>query len=211
MRGHAFLTGAYVERRSLVHRTPLWLKFCALLAVSIAALGASNPLVATVLLFLVVGVHVAGRLPGARLWLTVRMLLPVLVLLGAFQWWQNGPGPAWRVVAGILAVVLASSVLTATTRPAAILAGLASLVQPLARFGADPDRFALTVGLMLRSIPFLIGSFDDVRDAARARGLERNLRARTWPVLMGTVAYARQTGEALTARGLGDPSDDGDA
>jgi biotin transport system permease protein len=60
---------------------------------------------------------------------------------------------------------------------------------------------------MLRSIPFIIGAFDDVRDAARARGLERNLRARTLPVMISTVAYARQTGEALTARGLGEAED----
>ena len=36
----------------------------------------------------------------------------------------------------------------------------------------DGERFGLSVGIMLRSIPFLTGAFYDVRDAARARGLE---------------------------------------
>ena len=114
---------------------------------------------------------------------------------------------AWRVVAGILATVLAANLLTATTELERLLDGLAGLIVPLRRVGADPERFALTVSLMLRSIPFVIGAFDDVRDAARARGLERNLRARTLPVMIATVAYARHTGEALAARGLGEAED----
>ena len=103
--------------------------------------------------------------------------------------------------------MLAAKLLTATTELERLLDGLAGLIVPLRRFGADPERFALTVSLMLRSIPFIIGAFDDVRDAARARGLERNLRARTLPVMIATVAYARQTGEALAARGLGEAED----
>ncbi|HET7414781.1 MAG TPA: hypothetical protein VFI97_03695, partial [Arthrobacter sp.] len=44
----------------------------------------------------------------------------------------------------------------------------------------------------------------DVRDAAKARGLERNPRALLVPVVINAVAYAKQTGDALAARGLGE-------
>ena len=40
--------------------------------------------------------------------------------------------------------------------------------------------------------------------AARARGLDRNLRAYATPLVLRMVAHARHTGEALQARGLGD-------
>ena len=53
----------------------------------------------------------------------------------------------------------------------------------------------------------LAGSFAEVGDAARARGLERSVRARTIPVVLSAVAYARRTGDALAARGLGDAHD----
>ena len=41
-------------------------------------------------------------------------------------------------------------------------------------------------------------------DAARARGLERDPRARLVPLVVRSVAHARATGEALDARGIGD-------
>ena len=40
-----------------------------------------------------------------------------------------------------------------------------------------------------------------------ARGLERNPRALTVPVVIRAVAYAQQTGDALAARGIGEAAD----
>jgi len=42
------------------------------------------------------------------------------------------------------------------------------------------------------------------RDAARARGLDRDPRAVVVPAAVRAVGHARRTGEALAARGLGD-------
>ena len=119
----------------------------------------------------------------------------------------TGRPVAARIVLNILLCVVAASLLTATTPLQRLLDGVVSLARPFRRFGADPERFALTIAIMLRSIPFIAGAFSDVRDSARARGLERNPRALVLPVFITTVAYARQTGEALAARGLGDPED----
>ncbi|MFQ4148874.1 energy-coupling factor transporter transmembrane component T [Arthrobacter sp. LAPM80] len=214
MRGHAHLVAGYVPGASPVHRTPLWGKAVSLLLVAVLCLGSPAVSVVagvgttTAVLALVVAAHFVAGLPGRRLWRAVRLMLIFLVLIGAYQWWQHGPWTAWQVVASILATVLASNVLTATTPVDELLDGLSALVLPLARVGADPERFALTVALMLRSIPFIIGAFGDVRDAARARGLERNVLALSLPVVIATVGYAKATGEALAARGLGDPDED---
>ncbi|MBG0739627.1 energy-coupling factor transporter transmembrane protein EcfT [Paeniglutamicibacter antarcticus] len=207
MRGHAYLVGAYCPGRSVVHRAPLWLKGLLLLAVAVACFAFPQVYLTSAVLAAVVVLHFAARLPAGRLWQPVRVMLIFLVLIAGYQYLQSGPGTAWQVVAAIMATVLASNIVTASTPIATLLDSLERAVEPLRRFGADPERFSLTVSLMLRSIPFVIGAFDDVRDAARARGLERNVRARTLPVLIGTVAYARATGEALAARGLGDPLD----
>ena len=61
---------------------------------------------------------------------------------------------------------------------------------------------------MVRSVPMLLDSFDQVRQAARARGQERNLMLLVAPVVVRAVGFAHATGAALAARGLGE-SDDG--
>jgi biotin transport system permease protein len=214
MRGHAHLVAGYIPGNSFLHRMPLWLKAVLLLAVAVLCLASPaisvgvGVAVTTFVLVIVALSHFVAGLPGARLWRAVRMMLVFLVLIAAYQWWQHGPLVAWQVVAAIVATVLASNVLTATTPVDDLLDGLGAMVRPLERFGADPERFSLTVALMLRSIPFVIGAFSDVRDAARARGLERNLLARSLPVVIATVGYARATGEALVARGLGEAEPD---
>ena len=205
------MVAGYVPGASLIHRTPLALKAALLFAVAVLCLASPlisvmvGALTTTATLVLVVAAHCVAGLSWQRMWRAVRMMLIFLVLIAAYQWWQHGALTAWQVIAAIVATVLASNVLTATTPVDELLDGLAALVRPLQRFGADPERFSLTVALMLRSIPFVIGAFADVRDAARARGLERNLLARSLPVVIATVGYARATGEALAARGLGDP------
>ncbi len=211
MRGHAFLVAGYVPGTSFIHRLPLGVKALLLLGVAVVCLASpiisvmAAAAVTTATLAAVMAAHFVAGLAGGRLWRAIKVMVVFLVLIAAYQWWQHGPWVAWQVIAAIMATVLASNVVTATTPVDELLDGLAAVVRPLERFGADPERFSLTVALMLRSLPFVLGAFGDVRDAARARGLERNLLARSLPVVIATVAYARATGEALAARGLGDP------
>ncbi|WP_115789742.1 energy-coupling factor transporter transmembrane component T family protein [Arthrobacter silvisoli] len=207
MRGHGFLLANHVPGNSLLHRAPLWAKF-----VLVAGCGAASFLIVDWLASAVVFAVMCGLflLSGAgvrRLLRALWLMAPVLLFIGLFQWWQLGGPTAARIVLNVLVCVVAASVLTATTPVQDLLDGVAGLARPFRRFGADPERFALTIAVMLRSIPFIAGTFADVRDSARARGLERNPRALVLPVFISTVAYARQTGDALAARGLGDADD----
>jgi biotin transport system permease protein len=93
--------------------------------------------------------------------------------------------------------------MTATTPMQEIIDGVVAASRPVRRL-VDPEVLGLAIAVMLRSIPWVTGAFSDVRDAARARGLDRSLRAHLLPVVIHTVAYARSTGDALAARGLGD-------
>lgn len=208
MRGHGFLIANYVRGNSIIHRTPLWLKFLV-----VAACGAASFLIVDWAVSLVVFAVMCGlfMLTGAgfrRLLKAIWLVAPILLVIGLFQWWQLGGPTSARIVFNVLVCVVAASVLTATTPVQDLLDGVVALAKPFRRFGADPERFALTIAVMLRSIPFIAGAFTDVRDSARARGLERNPRALVLPVFITTVAYARQTGDALAARGLGEPERD---
>lgn len=207
MRGHGFLLGNYVPGNSVIHRTPLAVKFLLVVGCGLVSFLVVEWLISAAVLS---GLGVLFLLTGAgfrRLLSAVRPLALVLLVIGLFQWWQLGGPTAARIVMNILVCVVAASLLTASTPMQRILDGVVSLATPFRPFGADPERFALTIAIMLRSIPYIAGAFADVRDSARARGLERNPRALVLPVFITTVAFARQTGEALAARGLGDAED----
>lgn len=205
MRGHGFLIANYVPGNSLIHRIPLWLKFLVVAACGTASFLIVDWQVSLLVFAMMCGLFLLSGAGWRRLTRAIWTVTPVLVVIGLFQWWQLGAPTAARIVLNVLVCVVAASVLTATTPVQDLLDGVVSLAKPFQRFGADPERFALTIAVMLRSIPFIAGAFSDVRDAARARGLERNPRALILPVFITTVAYARQTGDALAARGLGEP------
>jgi len=207
MRGHGFLLANYVPGNSLLHRAPLALKFALVFASGLASFIIVDWRISAAVLAVLTGLFLAAGAGVKRLWGAVRPLAPVLLAIGLFQWWQLGGPTAARIVLNILVCVVAASLLTATTPIQRLLDGVVRVARPFKRLGADPERFALTIGIMLRSIPFIAGTFADVRDSARARGLERNPRALVLPVFITSVAYARQTGEALAARGLGEAED----
>lgn len=208
MRGHGFLIANYVQGSSVIHRTPLWIKFLVVAACGAASFLIVDWAVSLLALMVMCALFLLSGAGLRRLAGVIWMVTPILAVIGAFQWWQLGGPTAARIVLNVLVCVVAASVLTATTPVQELLDGVVALSTPFRRWGADPERFALTIAVMLRSIPFIAGAFSDVRDAARARGLERNPRALVLPVFISTVAYARQTGDALAARGLGEPEDE---
>jgi biotin transport system permease protein len=206
MRGRAAggLLAGYVPGDSWLHRTPLAAKFLGAVAGGAASFVLLDWRVSVGVLGLAVAAWLSARLGLRRLIASWKLVLPIALVLFAFQWWQQGPETATRIVANLLLCFVAAGILTATVPLERLLDAVASLARPFRRFGADPERFALAIAIMLRSIPVLAGAFADVGDAARARGLERSVRARTVPVVLSAVAYARRTGDALAARGLGD-------
>lgn len=206
-RDRAGIFGNHVPGTSLVHRAPLWLKFAFVLAVGTTTVLVSHWWSAVIILALVGGVHMGAGLGPSRLLRSLRPVLPLLVVLFAFQWWSRDAGNAARVVLGIASCYVAAGVLTATTAPTALIDGVVRAARPLRRW-LDPESLGLGIAIMFRSIPWIATAFDDVRDSARARGLERNPRALVLPVVIRTVGYARATGDALLARGLGDPDDE---
>ena len=117
---------------------------------------------------------------------------------------------AGRAMAGVIVVenlvlaLYATRLLTLTTPIPELVDGIATACRPVKLIRVDPDRVALAVAVMVRSLPHLLGAFDEVRDAATARGIRRNPVAYVAPVVVRAVAYAHATGDALAARGLGE-------
>lgn len=198
---------SHVPGTSVVHRMPLWLKLIGVLAVGSMPWFARSVWPLAFVTLALAGVVLLARLPARRLLRSMRGLLPVLVVLLAFQWWSRDLAYAARVVLGIVNAFVAAGILTATTPVTDLLDGAVRAARPLRRV-VDPEVVALTLGVVVRSVPWVAGSFSSVRDSARARGLDRDPRAVVVPTVVHVVAFARSTGEALAARGLTDPPDE---
>ena len=196
------LFGSYTPGTSPLHRCPLWAKGLGILAMAVAVvLAPSWPVPAALTAALVLAGAAAGI--GARQWWRgLAPALPVLVLLAVFHVLTDGGAQAADVVLTIVVFLAASRVLMHTTPLPELLDGVVLLCSPVRLVGADPERIGLAISLMLRSIPFIVGSVGELADAMRARGLRPGPVRLITPAVISTVAYAHRTGEALAARGF---------
>ncbi|MDR1512801.1 MAG: energy-coupling factor transporter transmembrane protein EcfT, partial [Propionibacteriaceae bacterium] len=187
-----------------VERWPVGVKYVGLVALGLPAFVARQWPITLAALGLTAIVLLLARL-GPRRALGVS---PGFACLLGFFWAVNGLTDSWlhgAVIAGNLMLALWVSRLVTLTTPAPdLIDALVAATRPLRRFGFDPERFGLAVMVMLRSIPHLAGQFARVREAAAARGLGRRLGPQATQVVVGAVAYAHATGDAMAARGLGD-------
>jgi len=198
------VTGLYLPGTSVLHRAPAGPKLVLLAAATTVLVLLRDPWAVAVGGVLVAGGYALARLPASVLVAQLTPLRWVLLALVPFQWWQGGP-PAVAVVVGTLVVTVAAAALvTLTTRVLDLLDVVERGASPLRLVGVRPDRVALLLALTLRAVPVLAATFDEVRDARRARGLERSPRALLVPLVVRTLRHADRLGEALVARGVDD-------
>ena len=198
------LLGIYLPGDTWWHRiSPGW-KYLAFLVLTLPVMVVPVPGVAAAGLALALALVVTTGAPPRLAWGMPWALVALLAVLGGYHALVGQWTVGVRVVATIMTALYASRLILFTTPMPALVDALVAFVSPLRRVCLDPERFGLAVVLMIRSVPYLVASFGEVRDAARARGIERNPLALVTPVVVSAVAYARSTGEALAARGLGE-------
>jgi biotin transport system permease protein len=198
------LFGLYVPGDSWLHRLHAGWKYFLLLALTLPVLVIAEPgpsiaamLVAMVLLITAkIDIRSAWTLP-VGFWVVAAMLAGYQVLTGHLDL-------AAAVAANLITAVYASRLLTLTTPGSVLIDSLVAGLRPVRRLGVNPELIGLAIAIMLRSIPMLFDSFGEVRQAAQARGRERNLFALVTPVVVRAVGHAQATGAALAARGLGE-------
>lgn len=198
------LLGAYRPGTTPLHRLPPGPKLLALLGTAVLLVALRSPALAVAAVASALALVVWSGLGWGGAVRTVRRILLVATLLGAWLVWQQGWPRAVDAVGDLLALVLLASVLTATTSVDDMLDTIARALRPLRPLGVDPDRVALAFSLVIRAIPTTLEVAEETRVAAVARGLQRSPRARLTPVVLRVVAHARATGDALQARGIGD-------
>jgi biotin transport system permease protein len=198
------LLGTHRTARTPLDRAPVGARLGTLALLGVAVVVTRGVPWSLALLAVALAAAVLAALPPRA---TLRGLLPVLVtaaLAGAYQAWARGWGPAVEVVADLLTLVVGAAVVTTTTPADRLLDALARAARPLRHVGVPPDLVALAVALVLRTVPEIARTVHEVRDAARARGVERDPRVWLTPAVLRVVGRARDLGEALAARGIVD-------
>jgi biotin transport system permease protein len=198
------LFGTYQPAGSRLEALPVGWKYVLLLALTIPAIAVGRWWFSCASIVVTIVILVAARVGirrAAGLSIGMVVVCALIVVVQAL---------AGQVVTGVVVVenlvlaLYATRVLTLTTPIPELVDGIAIACRPLRFFHVDPERIALAVAVMVRSLPHLLGAFDEVRDAATARGIRRSPVAYVAPVVVRAVAYAHATGDALAARGLGE-------
>jgi biotin transport system permease protein len=153
--------------------------------------------------------HALVRTPPRVLGRLGLRLSPVIAVLAGYQVLVGAPARGAELALDLLGLVLLAALVTVTTPTDRLLDVVAGTVRPLRLVPAlrphvHPDRVALTLTLAVRSVDVLWDVALDARDAARARGRGRDVRALVTPTVVRAVGHARATGDALAARGLVD-------
>ncbi|MBI4900478.1 MAG: energy-coupling factor transporter transmembrane protein EcfT [Actinobacteria bacterium] len=204
MKGSAELFGTYRPSGSPLETVPVGWKYLLLLALTVPAIVAGtwwfSLLAIAVTLAILIGASVGARRAAA---LSLGLVV-VGVLIVVVQALAGNTLAGVVVVENLVLALYATRVLTLTTPIPELVDGIAAACRPLRLVRINPDRIALAVAIMVRSLPHLLGAFDEVRDAVTARGIRPNPTAYVAPVVVRAVAYAHATGDALAARGLGE-------
>ena len=202
MSAHTSILGVFEPGDGWLFRTPVGMKYLLLLALALPPIFIFSWWATLAALVLVLVALLSSGLGVRKIFNFGTYIWFFLALLTVYQLIGFRLEAAFVTPGNMLLAILAARMLTLTTSTADLLDALTRGLQVLKYVRINPDGVALMVALMLRSIPFLAGSIEDARAAARARGKERNLALLLTPAVVNAVAYAQRTGEALHARGL---------
>ncbi|MEO3868318.1 energy-coupling factor transporter transmembrane protein EcfT [Nonomuraea sp. B12E4] len=198
------LNGVYVPGTSPLHRLPAGAKLAGLAVACTVLVLVGSPVALAGAAVVVAALYALSRVGMAAAWAQVRPVRWLAVALFAMQWaFVDLPGAAATTLRVVLAVALAGLV-TLTTRTSAMMATLERCLGPARFVGLDPFRLSLLLSLTVRSVPVMAALAGRVREAQRARGVERSLRAFAVPLVVAALRHADALGEALSARGVDD-------
>ena len=197
--------GVYVPGTTVIHRASPAKKFAVLfLFIILITMLPSRPWQSLVAVVGVGALYAVARIPLRTALRQVAPILPFMVFIGVFLWWQSGLEEMLITVFGLIAALMAASLFTLTTTIEALMKALESSMAPLERIGVPVDTVSLAIALTIRQIPVLLGTANESLDARKARGANLSLLAFGTPLVIRSVRHAQLTGEALMARGAVD-------
>lgn len=146
------------------------------------------------------GCLLATREPIRRL---LRPVIGLVIIIGAVVI-MTGLSSGWQpaVISGLrlITLCLLAYAVTLSTSFAEVLRLFERILAPTAQVGLNPARMSLALSLTVRFIPQLRATYDQIREAQYARGLQHRPVATLVPMIIRTLQSAEQISEAIDAR-----------
>ncbi|MCR5830197.1 MAG: energy-coupling factor transporter transmembrane protein EcfT [Lachnospiraceae bacterium] len=218
--------GQYYPSESVIHRLDARVKFIGTIAYIISLFlfdtfwGFLPAFVWLTVIIVLSGVPVRYIAKGLKAML---FLMIFLILFNIFltpgevlaEWWifkitDNGLINAAFMVLRLMLLVVGSGMMTYTTTPSQLTAGMESLFKPLGIFKVPVHEVAMMMSIALRFIPILLEEADKIMKAQQARGADfesGNILKRAKalipvlvPLFVSAFRRAGELAEAMEAR-----------
>ncbi|WP_349768711.1 energy-coupling factor transporter transmembrane component T family protein [Rhodobacter sp. NTK016B] len=197
----------YLPGTGLLWRLPPGIKLLALAALGTLLLAVPLLDLAAITFVAVIALYLGSGLGWRVIWGILRPMLLILAIVAGAQWWLFDALSALMVALRLAALLLFASLVTLTTRASDMIAALERALFWLRPLRVNPAKVSLALSLALRFIPVLGSITAEVREAQRARGLERSVIATAVPVIVRLLKMADDIADAIEARGY-DPGNE---
>lgn len=194
------IAGLYIDGHSVLHRAQAGAKILAMVALGTGVFLIPDwPVVGLVLISVIALYRVCGF--GRTVMLAqIKPILWLLAIFFAVQLWLNDWQAGLLVITRIAAIVMFASLVTLTTKTSDMLAALERALRLLKPVGVNPEKVSLAISMVLRFIPVIASVATEIRDAQRARGLDRSILAMIIPLIIRTLKMADDVADAIEAR-----------
>lgn len=193
----------FVEGSTILHRLSPRVKLAGLAAASLLLFLIRAPsllalaLVASIWLY--AGLGLGWRASFARL----RPILWTILVVALFTLAVQSLEEATVVVLRLTILMLLAASVTATTAIGDFIDVVSDAARPLERLGlVRAADIGLAVGLVIRFVPDILGLYQSVRDAHRARGLRLRPLTVIIPLIVHTLKNADEIADGIDARGI---------
>ena len=194
------IAGLYIDGNSVLHRAQAGPKILAMVALGTGVFMVPDWPVVSLVLASVIALY---RLSGFGWRVIIAQIRPMAWLLAIFfavQLWLNDWQAGLLVITRIAAIVMFASLITLTTKTSDMLGSLERALRPLKPLGVNPEKVSLAISMVLRFIPVIATVASEIRDAQRARGLDRSILAMIVPLIIRTLKMADDVADAIEAR-----------
>ncbi|MBH63452.1 MAG: ABC transporter permease [Alphaproteobacteria bacterium] len=191
----------YVPGDTIVHRIPAGIKLLILVIGSMALFVISNIPVHVAELLIIAALFQVARLPWKDTLRQLRTALIFMVPIFLFHVFLTDWMLGLETVLRILVLLLLAVLVTLTTKVSDMMDVLERVVRPLKHLGVNPSKVSMMLSMVIRFIPMMMREAQEILEAQRARGLDRNAIALLMPLLIKTLKMADDLSESIEARG----------
>ncbi|MBI0020437.1 energy-coupling factor transporter transmembrane protein EcfT [Bartonella sp. W8097] len=186
--------------KTFVHRLPAGLKLFIVFFVSIGLFYFASLPLAIVSLIVVWFLFVLAGFPFFKPVLELKKISWLLVALFIVQYFSVNFESAALIVIRLSSLLLLATLVTLTTPFSKMMACFEKLFSFMRVFGVNPAKISLGLSLTLRFIAIFSDISKEVREAQKARGLEKSVFAVIMPVLIRSLKVQADVAAAIEAR-----------